>query len=73
MEKFIYVFNEKDYLKLINLGFTFICKCNLGKECYVFNNDKRILTFVTGDVEVIAVAEDQHTGRDWDPKKYPRK
>ena len=26
MEKFIYVFNEKDYLKLLNLGFTFVCK-----------------------------------------------
>ena len=27
----------------------FICKCNLGKECYVFNNDKRILTFSQED------------------------
>ena len=49
MEKFIYVFNEKDYLKMINLGFTFICKCNLGKECYVFNNDKRLLPFSQED------------------------
>ena len=47
--KFIYCFNHDDYLKMINLGFTFICKCNLGKECYVFNNDKRILTFSQED------------------------
>ena len=31
------------------------------------------IPYVTGDVEVIAVAKDMHTGRDWDPKKYPRK
>ena len=37
------------FMKLSNLGFTFICKCNLGKECYVFNNDKRILTFSQED------------------------
>ena len=47
--RFIYCFNRDDYLKMINLGFPFICKCNLGKECYVFNNDKRILTFSQED------------------------
>ena len=47
--KFIYCFNRSDYLKMIDLGFTFICKRNLGKECYVFNNDKRILTFSQED------------------------
>ena len=40
-------------------------RCRYGLTIYI--------PYVTGDVEVIAVAEDQHTGRDWDPKKYPRK
>ena len=40
-------------------------RCRYGFTIYI--------PFVTGDVEGIAVAEDQHTGRDWDPKKYPRK
>ena len=35
-------------------------KCRFGLTIYI--------PYVTGDVEVIAVAEDQHTGRDWDPK-----
>ena len=40
-------------------------RCRYGFTIYI--------PFVTGDVEIIAVAKDQHTGRDWDPKKYPRK
>ena len=36
-------------------------RCKYGFTIYI--------PFVTGDVEVIAVAEDQHTGRDWDPKE----
>ena len=39
--------------------------CRFGFTIYI--------PYVTGDVEVIAVAKDMHTGRDWDPKKYPRK
>ena len=27
----------------------------------------------TNPITEVAEAEDQHTGRDWDPKKYPRK
>ena len=40
-------------------------RCRYGLTIYI--------PYVTGDVEVIAVAEDQHTGRDWDPNKYPRR
>lgn len=45
MDKFIYVFNQDTYKRLLAEGFTFVCECNLGKKAYVFENSKKVLNF----------------------------
>lgn len=48
--KFIYVFNENEYKKLLTQGFSYICKCNLGKhDAYVFENNNKSLNFTELD------------------------
>lgn len=49
MDKFIYVFNDDIYKRMLAEGFTLICECNLGKKAYVFENSKRVFNFSEKD------------------------
>lgn len=46
MKKFIYVFTEECYKKLINCGFSYVCEHNMGdKKAFVFQGDYKKLNF----------------------------
>ena len=60
MDKFIYVFNQDTYKRLLAEGFTFVCECNLGKKAYVFENSKKValggeLTFLRSFSSAVAL------------------